>query len=311
MNGLTFPDRSPHPALWEAKFLAQPVSIELLQPRTSPSVTALNVGTTTSSTGKGRAGTGRTLSPVRHPGGASAFSRERHRCEAGDESGGPGRSGSRLDYAVAGSDEHVASRKERLSESEALLYSCVMAFSLTNRYDFSSLDHLTAEWMLKSAAVSSSQQDRTRSVHSRGLIPLEDIAAGDSGEVKVEIDLGQFVDNMNVFEKRAALGEVFVHVELKLKADTCWARGGHVVAWACFPIDVKALVGRIRQLPDCEGGAMRTGLSIGQGDGHEGMAMSTTSTSQTRPRWHLAMFEGGDGEEDHESSRAEVPTEQL
>lgn len=309
MNGLTFPDRSPHPALWEAKFLAQPVGIELLQPRPSPSITALNVGTTASSTGL--SGTGCTLSPVRHPGGASTFSHERPGREAGDGSGGAGGSGSRLDYAVAGSDdEHVASRKERPSESEALLSSCLLIFSLTNRYDFSSLDHLTAEWMLKSAAASSSQRDRSRSVHVRGSIPLEDIAAGDAGEVKVDIDLGQFVDNMNAAEKRAALGEVFVHIEVKLKADTCWARGGHVVAWGCFPIDVQALAGRIRERPECEGGAMRTGLSVGQGDGHEGMAMSTKSTSQTRPRWHLAMYEGGDGE-DNESSRAEVPTEQL
>lgn len=29
VNGLTFPDRSPHPALWEAKFLAQPVGMDL------------------------------------------------------------------------------------------------------------------------------------------------------------------------------------------------------------------------------------------------------------------------------------------
>lgn len=32
VNGLTFPDRSPHPALWEAKFLAQPMGMELLPP---------------------------------------------------------------------------------------------------------------------------------------------------------------------------------------------------------------------------------------------------------------------------------------
>lgn len=32
MNGVTFPDRSPHPALHEAKFLAQPVGVELLLP---------------------------------------------------------------------------------------------------------------------------------------------------------------------------------------------------------------------------------------------------------------------------------------
>ncbi|CAN0450292.1 unnamed protein product, partial [Hapterophycus canaliculatus] len=30
VNGVTFPDRSPHPALHEAKFLAQPVGVELL-----------------------------------------------------------------------------------------------------------------------------------------------------------------------------------------------------------------------------------------------------------------------------------------
>lgn len=35
MNGVTFPDRSPHPALYEAKFLAQPVGIELLPPADS------------------------------------------------------------------------------------------------------------------------------------------------------------------------------------------------------------------------------------------------------------------------------------
>ncbi|CAN0465919.1 unnamed protein product, partial [Laminaria digitata] len=33
VNGVTFPDRSPHPALWEAKFLAQPVGIELIHRR--------------------------------------------------------------------------------------------------------------------------------------------------------------------------------------------------------------------------------------------------------------------------------------
>lgn len=31
MNGVTFPDRYPHPALYEAKFLSQPVGIELLR----------------------------------------------------------------------------------------------------------------------------------------------------------------------------------------------------------------------------------------------------------------------------------------
>lgn len=87
---------------------------------------------------------------------------------------------------------------------------------LTNRYDFSSLDHLSAIWRLRSDV------DVTAAPTER--FSLDGIAPGQSREVEIPWRRGS----------GGAPKDIFLDVEFRLEEDNDWAPAGHLVAWGCF-----------------------------------------------------------------------------
>ncbi len=90
---------------------------------------------------------------------------------------------------------------------------------LTNRYDFSTLDHLALHWSLTVDG---------RVVQS-GVMPPPEVAPQESALVRVPIK--PLAD---------AAGEVLLNVSYRLAADTGWAEAGYEVAWAQAPVPAAA-----------------------------------------------------------------------
>lgn len=225
MNGLTFPDRSPHPSLWEAKFLAQPVGIDML--RSDPSTAVAR--------GLKSAGTARLL--------------------------------------------------------------------LTNRYDFLSLDHLSATWRLKSAAAGGAD-----AFLAAGSIPLAGLASGSSSETEIDFGDGGYRGGGEHGAGRNE--EIFLHVEARLSADSDWAPQGHLVAWGCFNVESGIATGKPGPPPVVLGsvplpGVLHNGDGGGVGGGESVAVVGTVSL----PPPALIVYD--DEEEDSACSREGSPMGQL
>lgn len=245
VNGVTFPDRSPHPALYEAKFLAQPVGIELLR-------------------------------DDHHP--PPLGEKKRLNEETIRKSGSPG------------------------SEPRVLF---------SNRYAFSSLDHLSIAWRLESSA-SAAVASGADSTAVRGRLPLSGLLPGKCREVSVDIDR----DDVDFAEPLPGGGggggdggrgdgrELFLHIEARLAGDTAWASEGHLVAWACF-----ALAGTSPTLPPPQPPAV--GLEGGSGEAEEGVEGGGASQTVVvaTPSHGFIAYEDEEGSA--QSSREASPLGQL
>lgn len=256
INGVTFPDRSPHPAIWEAMFLAQPVGIELL---------------------------------------------------AGEAEGSTGTSGS-IPAGRSGARSGPAGPGSPAPSMLSLL------LSLTNRYSFSSLDHLSGNWSLKSAAGSPGAGGSPSAI-ARGLVPLDGVPAGESRELRVEISaedlLGGGEGGGEGGVTAEGIGEAFLHVEIALGADTAWAPKGHVVAWACFATEASAFLEglRGREPPGPGRGSARAVGGPFHGGGGHGSGPDPAASRAT-VQHGMVMYEQ-DEEEDSVSSREGSPAGQL
>jgi Beta-galactosidase/beta-glucuronidase len=89
--------------------------------------------------------------------------------------------------------------------------------TITNRYDFSSLDHLTLTWNVA--------QEGT--VVQSGTLPLPHIAAGKSTTLTIPFN-GQ-----DGFQSEH---DYWFNLSLRLATDTSWATAGHEVAWEQFKL---------------------------------------------------------------------------
>jgi beta-galactosidase/evolved beta-galactosidase subunit alpha len=85
--------------------------------------------------------------------------------------------------------------------------------TITNRYDFRSLDHLACAWSIEADG----------KVIKQGTLGLEGIAAGTSKTVQLAYDTPETVD-----------ADYWLHVQFTLATETNWAPVGHEVAWAQF-----------------------------------------------------------------------------
>ena len=91
---------------------------------------------------------------------------------------------------------------------------------ILNRYSFVSLAHLAGRW---SVSCDGETLDG-------GALPALDAAPGESAEIQVPYRL----------PAARAGSECFLNLSFSLAADTAWAPAGHEVAWAQFPLPVKA-----------------------------------------------------------------------
>lgn len=94
--------------------------------------------------------------------------------------------------------------------------------TVENRYDFVSLEHLSATWSVMESG----------SVVQSGALPPLAIKARTSEKVKIPF---KRIDN----PKPGA--EYFLNISFKLAVDTIWAEAGHEIAWAQLPLPVKAV----------------------------------------------------------------------
>ena len=93
-------------------------------------------------------------------------------------------------------------------------------FTITNRYDFQGLNHLSMAWSVTS----------DRGVLQSGVAAVPEIAPRQSGEIRLPYALPAAVPGEHYF----------VEVSFALATDTIWARRGHEIAWAQFELPVKA-----------------------------------------------------------------------
>jgi beta-galactosidase/evolved beta-galactosidase subunit alpha len=90
---------------------------------------------------------------------------------------------------------------------------------LTNRYDFSSLDHLSLSWNVAEEG----------KIIAAGTLPLPHIAAGESATVTIPV-----VDKA-IFQPEH---DYWLNLSFKLNADTNWASAGHEIAWSQLQLQV-------------------------------------------------------------------------
>lgn len=229
VNGLMFPDRTPHPALWEAKFLAQPVGIDLLAP------TLLSDEADDNRSATGICGEAR---EQRHNKSYSEVPQEEYVSSTPPWESRRG-AAVRQGPDQVGCDEEKAFGTRLTHSAETLASSPVLL--ITNRYDFLSLDHLMAEWWLRSAADPPQSDGTGGPAETRRPLSLQGIAAGQSRKVTVEANLNDSC------LPRGVQCEIFLHVEVRLQVDTPWAKEGHVVAWASFPVAPEAFMHGAKQ----------------------------------------------------------------
>lgn len=171
-----------------------------------------------------------------------------------------------------------------------------MRLLFTNRYDFLSLDHLSAAWRLQSAAAGGAE-----SCLAGGSLLLAGLAPGESREVEIHHVAGLEGSGRRVAGGGRG-GEFFLHVEARLSAKSDWASEGHLVAWGCFSVEGVTAVGE-PQSPLCsitEPGVTGTGNS----EDEEAVAIAGTTCS---PPPALIVYE----EEEETSSREGSPMGQL
>jgi beta-galactosidase/evolved beta-galactosidase subunit alpha len=87
--------------------------------------------------------------------------------------------------------------------------------SLLNRYDFSSLDHLSLSWSIAEDG----------HIIQAGTLPLAHIEAGSSATISIPYE-----------QPHAADHDYWLNLSFRLAFDTSWASSGHEVAWAQFEL---------------------------------------------------------------------------
>ncbi|CAM9097993.1 unnamed protein product [Discosporangium mesarthrocarpum] len=252
LNGLNFPDRRPHPAMWEAKHLMQPVGLEAETPRRA----SLRAGE-----GVARV-SGLSLQATAPIGESSLLSPHvsSHPCRL-EEGMGPGPGMARVPWGEGHVDFGAEVGGELPLRTRLLV---------TNRYSFLSLEHLSATWTLKSSIGLAAGGG---TVVSSGPLALPHVAPGEWCEVMVEHQAATAVtsavaaavhDGTVLGGLRAAV-EVFLHVEFTLWQEQPWGEAGHVVAWGSFPLGCVAVGGP--QAPSNDEGDKRLGKTLLSGDG--------------------------------------------
>lgn len=213
VNGVTFPDRTPHPALWEAKFLAQPVGIELLD-------------CSSSTTAPGNFSFARNF----FAGGSFPASLLSTTLKNDEKAGSGGWRGNKKGLPAAVDDISLT-----MADAAARgVTGTSLSVRVTNRYDFLWLDHLSAVWKLQS----SSECSESSFLPASGSFSLEGIAPGDCHDVELSVgEDGRSKADSGTGEMAPwGVGEIFLQVEVRLRSDTPWAQAGHLVAWGSFPV---------------------------------------------------------------------------
>ncbi len=104
-------------------------------------------------------------------------------------------------------------------------------FKVTNRYDFSTLDHLSLNWSIMADG----------KVLQSGTIPPPHVEAGKSAEFSIPYALPVATPGT----------EYFVLLSFTLASDETWAKAGHEVAWSQFklPVSVPAKILSAKDMP--------------------------------------------------------------
>jgi beta-galactosidase/beta-glucuronidase len=92
-------------------------------------------------------------------------------------------------------------------------------FKVTNRYDFSTIDHLKFNYTVEEEGIQVSS----------GAIPTPKIAAWKNKVITVDYEKPHFIPGK----------EYWMNINVTLASDTLWAKAGHEVAWAQFKIPAK------------------------------------------------------------------------
>lgn len=92
--------------------------------------------------------------------------------------------------------------------------------SITNRYNFRNLNHLSASWSVFA--------DNT--IIDSGSFELPVIEAGDTKEVKIPYTLPAFIKDRT---------DYWLNIQFNQKEDTKWAKAGHEIAWEQFLLPVQ------------------------------------------------------------------------
>ncbi|MDQ0198694.1 beta-galactosidase subunit alpha [Neobacillus ginsengisoli] len=94
-------------------------------------------------------------------------------------------------------------------------------FTIENRYDFLSMEHLTLSWNVTAVG----------DLVDNGVVSLPNILATEKGYIRIPYKL-------------SSMEESYLNLSFTLKQDTVWAKSGHEVAWAQFklPVPQKRLV---------------------------------------------------------------------
>ncbi|CAM9105095.1 unnamed protein product [Choristocarpus tenellus] len=249
INGLNFPDRRPHPAMWEAKYLMQPVGME--------TVDTLSTFRALSTLSPGQ--TGQTQAPKLLSSLPSLDSPSTLLLQVEEGMGqGPTLRERHAAVPIGG--------KVMLTSTRLLI---------TNRYAFLSLNHLSATWTLKSNIHGG--EDGLGSA----LLSLPEVAPG--AQVEVRVDHG--IPSLAGRQGEIGVVEVYLHVSLTTRWEQSWAEMGHVVAWGTFPIGVLPRLSSVSHgaashvVTNSAGGGGRAGPVGGWGDGLLLVSSDDTSAS--------------------------------
>jgi beta-galactosidase len=143
------------------------------------------------------------------------------------------------------------------------------SFTVENRYDFSSLDHVALRWELRSVELpaESAAGEKILAKEQRDLSAVE---SGESIEVNFPVPQG--------FDTAQYGGALYIHAEFILKNDTPWAKAGLVI-------------GRGERIIKDEGNALSQGIASvsGAGSAATGSGVAAASTSPA-PEGFLGPF---------------------
>ncbi|MEY9939708.1 glycoside hydrolase family 2 TIM barrel-domain containing protein [Streptacidiphilus sp. MAP5-3] len=108
------------------------------------------------------------------------------------------------------------------------------AISVTNRYDFRSLDHLAFAWSV------------ARDGHqvASGTLDFPETVAGDTSTLVIEDLLSSVGEVGEDGEDNQDAAELWLTVTARLAQDQPWAEAGHEMAWAQFPLDAEGFTSR-------------------------------------------------------------------
>ena len=104
-------------------------------------------------------------------------------------------------------------------------------FTITNRYDFRTLDHLSLNWSVMADG----------KIVQSGVEPIPHVEAGQSAELSIPYAI----------PAPAPGTEYYVQISFALVSDEVWAKAGHEVAWSQFllPVSAPARVLSVRDMP--------------------------------------------------------------